>query len=153
MSFGHQASAEPPCKRACLVAPKGSVANNPFRMLTPEIMDTIKAMKSDRHPTTPSATAIKEAGLRCEWVGEYLAAHVRPRYGAYFVEPDEVDERRVMHGTPTCYLTFRVRPEGRRNRALGVVRTRMWILLRHNHSFEYTIDFLSRITNGHPELF
>ena len=35
------------------------ITNNIFRMLPPEIVANIKAMKSDRHPPTPSATLMK----------------------------------------------------------------------------------------------
>ena len=51
---------EPPTKRICLVAPKGSVANNPFRMLPSEVLSNIKATKSDKHPPTPTALLIKD---------------------------------------------------------------------------------------------
>ena len=51
---------EPPTKRICLVAPKGSVSNNPFRMLPSEVLSNIKAMKSDKHPPTPTALLIKD---------------------------------------------------------------------------------------------
>ena len=54
------ADIEPPTKRICLVAPKGSVSNNPFRMLPSEVLADIKAMKSDKHPPTPTALLIKE---------------------------------------------------------------------------------------------
>ena len=35
------------------------ITNNIFRMLPPEIVANIKAMKSDRHPPTPSAKLMK----------------------------------------------------------------------------------------------
>ena len=54
------ADIEPPTKRICLVAPQGSVANNPFRMLPSEVLSNIKAMKSDKHPPTPTALLIKD---------------------------------------------------------------------------------------------
>ena len=84
MSFGHQASAEPPCKRACLVAPKGSVANNPFRMLPGDVMAKIRVMK--KLVPTPSANAIHEAGLRFEWRdGELEVSTIGRRGGGYFI--------------------------------------------------------------------
>ncbi len=82
MSVGHQASAEPPCKRACLVAPKGSVANNPFRVLPGDVMAKIRVMK--KLVPTPSAIAIHEAGLRFEWRdGELEVSTIGRRGGGY----------------------------------------------------------------------
>ena len=44
------------------IANKGSIANNPFRMLPPEIMSSIRDMRKSWTPT-PSALTIKKAGL------------------------------------------------------------------------------------------
>ena len=57
----------PPAKRARVVAPKGSEDNNIFRKLPTELVNEIQAMTSDRHPPTPSAIAIHQAGLRFDW--------------------------------------------------------------------------------------
>ena len=54
---------EPPTKRICLVAPKGSVSNNPFRMLPTDTLANIKAMNSDIHPPTQSALLMKDLDI------------------------------------------------------------------------------------------
>ena len=78
------ADIEPPTKRVCLVAPKGSVHNNPFRMLPPEVMTNIKAMKSDKHPPRPTALLIKELTFVRE--DDHLMVSAHPRQGVNFLK-------------------------------------------------------------------
>ena len=144
MSFGHQASAEPPCKRACLVAPKGSVANNPFRMLPGDVMAKIRVMK--KLVPTPSAIAIHEAGLRFEWdvplPRPYMAAEVATTPPAYF----------TVQGERTDFREFYIGPRPM-NPELGVVRTNTWTRLRRRHSFEDALDYMQTLANDNPRFF
>ena len=55
----------------------GPVANNPFRMLPSEVMTNIKAMKSDRHPPTPTALLIKDVNFMPEASGLTVWTHPR----------------------------------------------------------------------------
>ncbi len=73
----------PPAKRVRVVAPKGSVANNPFRMLPEELVAEIQAMK--KFVLTPSAIAFHAAGLT--WFNEpspNVAMRVTTTRPAYF---------------------------------------------------------------------
>ena len=136
------ASIEPPTKRICLVAPKGSALNNPFRMLPSDVLANILSMTKGWTPT-PSALAIKEAGMRCDWDGGYLMAYVGPRDGAFFLEGWFGRELEQTH-----FLTFRAREE-RFNPALGVVVTRTWTRLRQHHDFEDSLDYMQTLMIDH----
>jgi hypothetical protein len=65
------------------MAPVATLHNLPA-----EIVAIIKAMKSDRHPPTPSAIAIKEANLQFEYDDEWwLNIWIPRRNGANFRRP------------------------------------------------------------------
>jgi len=91
-----------------LPQPPKDVANNPFWRLPLEVVANIKAMKSDRHPPTPSAIAIQEAGLRFERQRDIDAAiqeaGLRFEEGQY----EALDEAEAEVGT----LWVRTRPDG-----------------------------------------
>ena len=83
------ADIEPPTKRICLVAFQGSVANNPFRRLTPDVLASIKMLTKTWVPT-PSAQAIKEANLEfiyetqsCFWNGAKTTKTILSRQCAF----------------------------------------------------------------------
>ena len=130
-------SDEPVTKRTRIVAPKGLAVNNPFRKLGAGVKGIILSMANG---PTPSALAIKEAGLRCNWNGGYLAARVRPQFGAFFLEG--FNGRELER---TIVLTFsRVRQE-RFNPALGVVVTPTWTRLRQRYEFEDSLAHMHRM--------
>ncbi len=88
----------PPAKRARVVAPKGSVANNPFRMLPEELVAEIQAMK--KFVPTPSAIAFHAAGLRFERrYAELEVSILGRRGGGYFIvatiEEDDMPVRTI----------------------------------------------------------
>ena len=66
------------------LAPKGSVANNPFRLLPGRLVKEISQMRSItlREPT-PSALAIKEAGLEFQRLQGRAWVYVRARNGTF----------------------------------------------------------------------
>ena len=96
----------PPAKRVRVVAPKGSVANNPFRMLPEELVAEIQAMK--KLVPTPSAIAIHAAGLRFE--RRYAELEVSIRRGHFIVAATSMrmDDMRVGTFT-TNMLEFTTR--------------------------------------------
>ena len=144
------ADIEPPTKRICLVAPKGSVANNPFRMLPPDIMSNIKAMKSDKHPPTPTAMIMKFIcyELRCDPVGGTTIAWIRGGEGAFKKIKRSTSNRKVW--LPWGRANFEVRPLlDTPNPALGVVVTPTWTRLRQHYDFEDALDYMETIASDH----
>ena len=94
---------------------------------------------------TPSALAIRQAGLRFEWdtpLTPYLVAEVATTPPAYF----------TAMGHPTDYLEFHTTPR-QMNPELGVVRTNTWIRLRSRHSFEDALDYMQTLANDNPGFF
>ena len=144
------ADIEPPTKRICLVAPKGSVSNNPFRMLPSEVLSNIKAMKSDKHPPTPTALLIKD--LAFDYVTWYLSGgdvdvlEVSVHQSAAGVTLGTEDEEGPVDRLHFCNAcTFRDLPDFE----LGVVRTPTWIRLRQYHSYEDALDYMLTIASDH----
>ena len=142
------ADIEPPTKRICLVAPKGSVANNPCRKLPSDVLANIKAMTSDKHPPTPTALLMKDLIIDHEAPDDEsllvvnlhsqcaAGVHFKQRSMAYHTEG---------HVSPTYSLDFPGPWWGSmmgdlrewRSPELGVVRTPNWIQRRHQgQSFE-----------------
>ena len=60
------------------IANKGSALNNPFRTLQPEILASIKAMKSDKHPPTPTALIIKDLDFVDSDFGFFVSSFFSP---------------------------------------------------------------------------
>jgi len=70
------------------LAKENEPSSHNFHNLPAEIVAIIKAMKSDRHPPTPSAIAIKEANLQFEYDDEgWLNIWIPRRNGANFRMP------------------------------------------------------------------
>ena len=118
-------SGTPPAKRVRVVAPKGSVTNNPFRMLPEELVAEIQAMK--KLVPTPSAIAFHAAGLRFERrYAELEVSILGRRGGGYFIVAAtsmRMDDMRVRAFSTNLleFSTRRISGHDTHNPALGRV--------------------------------
>jgi hypothetical protein len=94
------ADIDPPTKHICLAASKGSVTNNPFRLLSSENMTIIKAMKSYKHSPTPTALLIKNLVFDRAEDNEALLVWTHPPEG-------DDNESEVSFSEPTL-LSFQM---------------------------------------------